>query len=71
MLGLHLFHAGSDVIENFALLALLFRPSKMEKRHLADVRLNGLYWYFVVGAFLLIYPLVFLDPILFAHRPGP
>jgi cytochrome c oxidase subunit 3 len=71
LLGLHFFHAASGVLENLVFLALLFQPLRMEKKHLADLRLNGLYWYFVVGAFLVIYPLVFLDPALFARHAGP
>jgi cytochrome c oxidase subunit III len=71
MLGLHLFHAATGVLENFVFLALLFTPWRLEKKHLPDLRLNGLYWYFVVGAFVVIYALVFLDPALFARHSGP
>lgn len=70
VLGLHFFHVASGVLENLVLLRLLWRPAKMEKKHLADLRLNGLYWYFVVGAYALIYPLLFLDPIFFTRHSG-
>ena len=42
-------------------LALLFK-GPVEDKHMVDLRLNSLYWYFVVLAWVVFYCIFFLDP---------
>jgi cytochrome c oxidase subunit 3 len=67
-LGLHFFHSASGVIENVVLIALLVHRKRVEKKHLTDIRVNALYWYFVVVAYVFIFAVVFVDPALFPHE---
>lgn len=53
LLTLHTTHLGLGVIENLMFVVLLYR-GPVEKKHLVDVEVNGMYWYFVVGGWLLI-----------------
>jgi cytochrome c oxidase subunit 1/cytochrome c oxidase subunit I+III len=41
-------------------LALLHR-GPIEKKHLVDLEVNGIYWYFVVLSWLPIYVILYLD----------
>ena len=47
MIGLHTTHVTTSCIENLLFVALLFK-GPVEDKHLVDLRLNNLYWYFVV-----------------------
>jgi cytochrome c oxidase subunit 3 len=67
-LGLHFFHAASGVVENVVLITLLLQRRRVEKKHLTDIRVNALYWYFVVAAYAFVFFAVFLDPVLFPHK---
>jgi heme/copper-type cytochrome/quinol oxidase subunit 3 len=51
LLTLHTTHLGLGVIENLMFVVLLYR-GPVEKKHLVDVEVNGIYWYFVVGGWL-------------------
>jgi cytochrome c oxidase subunit 1/cytochrome c oxidase subunit I+III len=62
MLGMHLMHAIFSCLESLALLALLF-VGPVEEKHLVDVTVNSIYWYFVVGMGVITYGLLYLDPI--------
>jgi cytochrome c oxidase subunit 3 len=44
----------------------LFR-GPVEEKHLVDVAVNGLYWYFIVVTDLLGILVLYLDPLLFAR----
>jgi heme/copper-type cytochrome/quinol oxidase subunit 3 len=48
MLTLHTTHLALGVIENLIYSALLLK-GPVEKKHLVDCEVNGIYWYFVVG----------------------
>ena len=61
ILGLHTFHVVASLIETAIILAV-FLWKKPEKRHFLDARLDGVYWYFVVGAWIPLWALVFLGP---------
>lgn len=67
ILGMHSLHLLSSNGENVLFTVLLFK-GPIEEKHLLDLRLNALYWYFVVLAWVPLYAIVFLDPGIF--RPG-
>jgi len=51
---LHTVHVGTGAAENVVLSTLLAK-GPVERKHLVDVEVNGLYWYFVVGAWVPIF----------------
>jgi heme/copper-type cytochrome/quinol oxidase subunit 3 len=59
IVGYHTLHAVSGVIENLTLIALLFK-GPVERKHALDVQLSGLYWYFMVGAWLPCFASIYL-----------
>lgn len=59
--GLHTFHVFTGLCENLLFVALLTR-GPVEDKHMDDVRLNSLYWYFVAVSWVPFYALFFLDP---------
>jgi cytochrome c oxidase subunit 3 len=61
IIGLHTLHTIAATLENLILAALLF-IGPVEEKHLVDVRVNGMYWYFVVGSWVPTYAILFLDP---------
>ncbi len=61
ILGMHLGHLASSTVENI-LLGLLMIRGPVEPKHYVDVNVNALYWYFVVGAWIVLYVLVFWGP---------
>ena len=61
ILGVHASHILAETLEN-VLLAVVFCCGRRERKHFVDVHVNMVYWYFVVGAWLLLYGLVFLLP---------
>jgi heme/copper-type cytochrome/quinol oxidase subunit 3 len=62
--GLHTLHLITSMGENVVFLALLFK-GPIEEKHRLDVRLNGLYWYFVVASWVFLYSFLYWDPGLF------
>jgi cytochrome c oxidase subunit 3 len=62
--GLHSMHLLTSVGENTVFLVLMF-TGPLEKKHQSDLRLNGLYWYFVVASWALLYGFLYWDPGLF------
>jgi cytochrome c oxidase subunit III len=68
LIGLHSFHAIAGSIEDLVLIALLYK-GPVEQKHLVDVHVNGLYWYFVVVSGLLIDALLYLDPAVLRSVP--
>ena len=61
ILFLHTFHVVASLIETVIVLAVfVFREP--ERRHFLDARLDGVYWYFVVGAWIPLWAIVFLMP---------
>jgi heme/copper-type cytochrome/quinol oxidase subunit 3 len=61
ILGVHATHVLAETLEN-VLLAIVFCCGRRERKHFVDVHVNMVYWYFVAGAWLLLYGLVFLLP---------
>jgi len=65
--GLHTLHVVTDTIENILFIVLLTK-GPVEDHHILDLRLNSLYWYFVVACWVPFYFIFFLDPGLLARR---
>jgi heme/copper-type cytochrome/quinol oxidase subunit 3 len=61
LLGLHTTHILTDVVDTIVLAALMF-IGPIEERRFVDVEENSLYWYFVVGAWLPIYGVIYWLP---------
>jgi heme/copper-type cytochrome/quinol oxidase subunit 3 len=59
-LSLHTLHLLAGNVENALFLALLYK-GPLEKKHLVDLEMNGLYWYFVVVSWLPLYAILYLD----------
>jgi cytochrome c oxidase subunit I+III len=60
ILGYHTLHAVTGVVENLMLIALLYR-GPVERKHALDVQLSGLYWYFMVVAWLPCFISIYLE----------
>jgi cytochrome c oxidase subunit III len=58
---LHTIHLVTDVIDTVVLAVLMF-TGPLSGRRFVDVSENAMYWYFVVGSWLLIYATVYLAP---------
>lgn len=61
ILGMHALHLLVSNGENVIFIVLLWK-GPVEEKHLVDVYLNALYWFFVVVSWLPFYAIVFLDP---------
>jgi cytochrome c oxidase subunit III len=59
-LSLHTMHLLAGNVENGLFVALLYK-GPIEKKHLVDLEMNGLYWYFVVFSWLPLYVVLYLD----------
>jgi heme/copper-type cytochrome/quinol oxidase subunit 3 len=61
ILGVHLTHIVAETLEN-VLLVIVFCCGRREPKHFVDVHVNMVYWYFVAGAWVVLYGLVNLLP---------
>jgi cytochrome c oxidase subunit 3 len=61
LMTLHTIHLVTDVIDT-AVLAVLMFTGPLSGKRFVDVSENALYWYFVVGSWLLIYFTVYWAP---------
>jgi heme/copper-type cytochrome/quinol oxidase subunit 3 len=61
LLGLHTTHLVASNVENLLFVVLLF-VGPVEEKHLVDLRLNSLYWYFVVISWVVLFAVIYLDP---------
>ncbi|PSC07040.1 cytochrome C oxidase subunit III [Alsobacter soli] len=61
LLGLHYTHLITDVGDTLVLTALMFTKHARGKRF-SDVSDNAFYWYFVIGAWLPMYVLIYWVP---------
>jgi cytochrome c oxidase subunit I+III len=64
LLGLHTFHGLFACAENLTIAGVL-SWGPVEEKHLVDVAVNSMYWYFVVIADPLCVAVLYLDPLLF------
>ncbi len=60
-LGLHLAHLLASVLETIVLVVWLL-GHELDEKHRLDVNVNGLYWYFVVAAWLALYFVIYWLP---------
>jgi heme/copper-type cytochrome/quinol oxidase subunit 3 len=61
LLGLHTTHLATDFVDTVVLGALMF-TGPLERHRFVDVSENAVYWYFVVGAWLPIYFVLYWAP---------
>lgn len=59
--GLHTLHVTAETVENLMLITLMIK-GPVEDKHMLDIRLNSMYWYFVVACWVPFYCIFFLDP---------
>jgi len=64
IIGMHTIHVLTSTAENLLFLALLAK-GPVEDKHMVDLTVNALYWYFVVLSWVPFYFIVYLDPGLF------
>jgi len=67
--GLHTVHVVTGICENLLFITLLTR-GPVEDKHMDDLRLNSMYWYFVVACWVPFYCIFFLDPGLLGATAG-
>jgi cytochrome c oxidase subunit III len=60
IVGMHAAHLVGATIENLLLTAVIVK--RVEPKHYVDADSNAFYWYFIVGAWLPVYALVYLWP---------
>lgn len=60
LFGMHSIHGLTSVGENAVFLALLYK-GPVEEKHLLDLRLNALYWYFVVVSWAVLFAVIYFD----------
>jgi cytochrome c oxidase subunit 3 len=61
LLSLHTMHVATDFWDT-AVLAVLMMSDKIEGKRFVDVSENGMYWYFVVLAWIPIYAVIYFGP---------
>ena len=61
LLSLHTTHILTDVLDTGVLAALMF-IGPIEEKRFVDVEENSVYWYFVIGAWLPIYGVIYWAP---------
>ena len=61
LLCLHTFHLVGETIETLAMTALVF-TERIEGKYLVDASDSCIFWYFVIGAWLLVYAVVYWAP---------
>jgi heme/copper-type cytochrome/quinol oxidase subunit 3 len=59
--GMHTMHGSFALLENLAFLTVLHR-GPVEEKFAVDVHVNGVYWYFVVAAWIPILLVFYFDP---------
>jgi cytochrome c oxidase subunit I+III len=61
ILGLHLMHLFVGTLEDFFLATWVFtRP--LDETHAVDVTVTAVYWYWIVGTWVLLYAIIYLAP---------
>jgi cytochrome c oxidase subunit III len=66
VLTMHTLHLLTGTGENVMLMALLFK-GPVEKKHMTDLRLNVIYWVFVVVSWIPFYAMIYLDSSFFRN----
>jgi cytochrome c oxidase subunit III len=60
---MHTLHLASGVVENAVMTVLVYR-GPVEKKHMLDVRLGAMYWWFVVVSWVVIWGIVIGDDLM-------
>ena len=60
---MHTLHLAAGVVEDLAFTSLLF-IGPVEKKHMLDLRVSALYWWFVGASWLVLWPILFGDAFL-------
>lgn len=63
---MHTFHLVSGFFENLIITALLYK-GPVEKKHMLDVRVGTMYWWFVVVSWVVLWAIIFGDDLLFRN----
>jgi cytochrome c oxidase subunit 3 len=61
ILGMHLAHLITGTCENTIMAIWIFLKG-MDDKHARDIRVTGVYWYWIVGVWVLLYILVYWSP---------
>jgi cytochrome c oxidase subunit III len=61
ILGLHLFHLIVLLCEDILLTAWVFARG-MDEKHALDLTVAAVYWYWILGIWLVLFPIVYLVP---------
>jgi cytochrome c oxidase subunit 3 len=61
IMGFHTVYLMTDLLDTTVLAVLMF-VGPLEERRFVDVSENGMYWYFVVVAWIPLYVIVYLVP---------
>jgi heme/copper-type cytochrome/quinol oxidase subunit 3 len=61
ILGMHLLHIIALGCEDIYLLIWTFAKG-MDDKHAVDLTVTAVYWYWIVGIWVLLFPLVYLVP---------
>lgn len=61
ILGLHMFHLIVLLCEDTCLTAWLFARG-LDDKHAVDITVAAVYWYWIVGIWLVLFPIVYLVP---------
>ena len=61
LLGMHLLHIIALGCEDIYLLLWTF-ARKMDDKHAVDLTVTAVYWYWIVGIWVLLFPLIYLVP---------
>jgi heme/copper-type cytochrome/quinol oxidase subunit 3 len=61
ILGLHLTHLIVGSLENLIMISWLAAKG-MDAKHARDIRVNAVYWYWIVGFWVLLYAIVYFGP---------
>jgi cytochrome c oxidase subunit 3 len=64
ILGMHLAHLITATVENGIMTAWVFAKG-LDDKHARDIRVTAVYWYWVIGIWILLYGIVFVGPRLF------
>jgi cytochrome c oxidase subunit 3 len=65
--ALHTLHVVTGIAENLLFITVLTR-GPVEDKLMDDLRLNSMYWYFVVACWTVFYCIIYLDPGLLGTR---
>jgi len=61
MVGLHTMHAIADTVQSMVVLAVVL-AKRVDEKQLLGIKVDGLYWYFVVITWIPLYFIVYVYP---------